>query len=601
MMRSLRHRISTALAGKAERQRTSLAVQMRQLLIASGFLLLLLILAQFAALTVNREISARLVDKRIVPMSQLQGIASAYQASWAIADKVRMGTIDAEGGATAVQDIKTRLIADWKELQAAAPEITKDFIVERTDADVALTRLQTLLASNNREGLTFYLSGEFIGSIDPLIGRIQRTTASLRATASEDRATLRWVNFAAEMLLLFVTVGAIIGGAIVAQLGKTRLVIPLIAIADHVRNAPMDELAEATVPGTDRHDEIGAIAQALSTAQTNARAAEEARQGQRQAEAVLRNLERQDLEQRRMQEEALHQAQLEDAKRMQRRAASIDNHFARFDMALSHLVSALSQASHMMRTMAATLASASSQSSDLAQSVAANVSAAAMRVDNAQEESRGLLELVARVRESAATTRHHSSGVIDEASRNRAHARALAELVIGISRALDLIQGVAAQTNLLSVNANIEAHRSGEAGRGFTVVAREIKTLAIDSSQAAGEIAQQLAKINRTAEEFLSSAQLVEDLAGNVGAQAAAVDSLAERQADANHRMATSIAQTGAQMQAISSAARDAQSGSAALVGAAGDLRDMSDAIAGQIADLHREFSALREGLSVAA
>src|SRR3546814_12179009 len=53
--------------------------------------------------------------------------------------------------------------------------------------------------------------------------------------------------------------------------------------------------------------------------------------------------------------------------------------------------------------------------------------------------------------------------------RNRAHAQTLSSLVSDISQALDLIKSIAAQTNLLSVNANIEAHRSGDAGRGFTV------------------------------------------------------------------------------------------------------------------------------------
>ena len=148
MMRSLRHRISTALARKAEKHSTSLAVQMRQLLIAAGSLLLLLILAQFAALTVNREISARLVDKRIVPMSQLQAISSAYQASWAIADKVRMGTIDAEGGATAVQDIKTRLVVDWKASVALPFFGRSDATTISCSTSCALATLQPAADSN---------------------------------------------------------------------------------------------------------------------------------------------------------------------------------------------------------------------------------------------------------------------------------------------------------------------------------------------------------------------------------------------------------------------------------------------------------------------
>src|SRR3546814_10861603 len=84
-------------------------------------------------------------------------------------------------------------------------------------------------------------------------------------------------------------------------------------------------------------------------------------------------------------------------------------------------------------------------------------------------------------------------------------------------QALDLIKSIAAQTNLLSVNANIEAHRSGDAGRGFTVVAREIKSLAVDSNLTAVEIDSQLALINKTAADFPARASLVEQLATGVG------------------------------------------------------------------------------------
>jgi len=95
--------------------------------------------------------------------------------------------------------------------------------------------------------------------------------------------------------------------------------------------------------------------------------------------------------------------------------------------------------------------------------------------------------------------------VSEAASESDAAMKLLTERTLGIGKIVSLISEIAGQTNLLALNATIEAARAGEAGRGFSVVAQEVKSLAQQTTDATNNIGRQLSAIDDAVKQAVNA------------------------------------------------------------------------------------------------
>ncbi|MEW6125149.1 MAG: PAS domain-containing methyl-accepting chemotaxis protein [Pseudomonadota bacterium] len=158
-------------------------------------------------------------------------------------------------------------------------------------------------------------------------------------------------------------------------------------------------------------------------------------------------------------------------------------------------------------------------SADLGEATLQAASAAAATTQtagNVQSVAAGAEELSASVDEISRQVRQSSDVARNAVSEGERTTGIVAELIGAaqkIGAVVDLITSIAGQTNLLALNATIEAARAGDAGRGFSVVATEVKSLAGQTANATSEIAAQVAAVQRATEQ---AAQALGTITGHV-------------------------------------------------------------------------------------
>ncbi|MBM3557695.1 MAG: HAMP domain-containing protein, partial [Alphaproteobacteria bacterium] len=311
------------------------------------------------------------------------------------------------------------------------------------------------------------------------------------------------------------------------------------------------------IPNTDRPDEIGGMARTLDVF----------RQGM-------------------IERDRMAAAEKESQARRQRRQEAMERLVEGFRGSIGIAVETVDEAVAKLRQSAAGLSATADRTSGQVGTVATASAEAARHVQSvaaSAEELSASLEEVGRHTQQATTVVRRAVGEAEKADHT---VTGLVQMAQKIGEVVNLIRGIAEQTNLLALNATIEAARAGEAGKGFAVVASEVKSLANQTAKATEDIVTQISGIQTATDHAVGAIREITAVIKEIDGISTSIAGAVERQSQVTSTIAQRVgeASTGseranADIQNIGLSAGETGASAATLKASAESLAEQTGAI----------------------
>lgn len=246
-----------------------------------------------------------------------------------------------------------------------------------------------------------------------------------------------------------------------------------------------------------------------------------------------------------IQVEQLKQDQIEANRRaLEEKSAMMSRLADEFDSSVGAIVESVTTAATRMESSAQTMSSNAAETSQQTDNMASAADDALRNVDTAASGVVQIFDGIQSVARQVGQSTDIAERAVSEADRTNKTVSGLATTAQNIGAVVTMIQDIAEQTNLLALNATIEAARAGEAGKGFAVVASEVKSLASQTAKATEEISQQIQSVQKVSDEAVSAI-------GGIGATIKEISEIAAS-------IATAVQQQGSTTETITHSIREA-------------------------------------------